>query len=79
MKPRKTLWYILALLLIASLTLAACAPQATPAPTEAPTEPQATAEPTTPPAAGMPEVDFAYFPGGYLEQAINGDFSGTSV
>jgi basic membrane protein A len=50
---KKFLFHLMAVLVIASMVLAACAPAATPAPTEAPApaEPQAPAEPAEPQAA----------------------------
>ena len=66
-------WYgILVLVMLLSLVLAACAtkePTATPEPTKA-------VEPTK---AEMPEVGFPVMPGGYLEKAIAGEYSGTEV
>jgi alpha-glucoside transport system substrate-binding protein len=64
--------------LVAALVLAACAP----APTAAPVEPVAPAPtqapaPTEPPA--MPEAPFTVMPGGALEEALNGTYSGTTV
>jgi alpha-glucoside transport system substrate-binding protein len=68
------------LLLVASMFVAACAPAA--APTAAPVEPAvpaATEAPaaTEPPA--MPEVSFPYLPGGALEEALKGTYTGTTV
>jgi alpha-glucoside transport system substrate-binding protein len=46
-------------------------------------EPEPTEVPSEPAAAGAmeepAEVDFAVMPGGFLEQALNGDFAGTTV
>jgi alpha-glucoside transport system substrate-binding protein len=77
MKSKRTLWNLLALMLVAALLLAACQPQATPAPTTEPGPPAET-QPPAPPAE-MPEVDFDYLPGGYLERALAGEFAGTRV
>jgi alpha-glucoside transport system substrate-binding protein len=68
------------LTLVASMFVAACAPAA--APTAAPVEPAvpaATEAPaaTEPPA--MPEVSFPYLPGGALEEALKGTYTGTTV
>ncbi len=64
MKTTRTIWSIATMILIASVVLAACGPAATP--TAAPTE-------------EMPEVGFAVMPGGALERAIKGEFTGTTV
>jgi alpha-glucoside transport system substrate-binding protein len=80
MKSNKPLWFVLSMMLMLALALAACAPQATQAPTTAPTEPPAA---TQPPAAtsggGAATAEFPMISGGYLEQAVNGDFAGTTV
>ncbi|GAB4155297.1 MAG: ABC transporter substrate-binding protein [Candidatus Promineifilaceae bacterium] len=73
---KKTMWVILALILI--LALAACtgggqeATTEAPAATEAPTEEEPTEEPAM-------EVSFAVMPGGFLERALKGEFAGTTV
>jgi alpha-glucoside transport system substrate-binding protein len=81
MTKKFTLWSLLGLLVIASLILAACAPQATPEATEPPVvEPETPAEteaPEAPPAEQM--GDFTYFPGGFLEKALAGEYTGTEV
>ncbi len=74
MKSNKSLWFILSVLVVASMVLAACQPAATPTP--AATEPPAT-EPTS--GGEMPAVDFDYPAGGYLERALSGEFKGTTV
>ena len=75
MRTKKALWVLLITLTILAFVASACAPAAAPAPaTEAPAAPAATEAP----AAASP-VDFAIRPGGFLEQAVNGDFKGTSV
>jgi alpha-glucoside transport system substrate-binding protein len=94
MKKKSLLWSVMSIAVLASMLLASCAPATTEAPpateapateapaTEAPTE-AATESPTeaateapTQPAADVP---FAVMPGGALEQAINGEFTGTTV
>ncbi len=47
-------------------------------PAEVVEEPAEEAE-TEEPTAEMAEVPFAVMPGGFLEQALNGDFAGTTV
>jgi alpha-glucoside transport system substrate-binding protein len=78
-KMKRSWFSILALLLVASLVLAACGP--TPAPTQAPapTAVPETGEVVEEPPAVMPDVGFAVIPGGYLERALAGEFSGTTV
>jgi alpha-glucoside transport system substrate-binding protein len=87
MKTTRTFWSILTMIIVASLMFAACAPAATeepaaPAPTQAPAAtavPAETEEPTEEPAEEMPEVSFAVMPGGALEEALKGTYSGTTV
>jgi alpha-glucoside transport system substrate-binding protein len=79
---KRKLIVILALAMALSLVLAACG--ATEEPTQAPEPTQAagaTAAPeaTTAPAGEMPQVDFAVIPGGFLEKALAGEYSGTEV
>jgi alpha-glucoside transport system substrate-binding protein len=88
---KKAIWQTLALLLIASMVLTACGQPATDVPTatEAPvmtdtpamTEaPEATEAPAT--AAPAEAYDFGEIvgpPGGFLERALAGEFSGTTV
>jgi len=63
MKTTRTFWSILTALIVASVMLAACGGAATP--TEAP--------------AQAAQVSFDVMPGGALEAAINGDYSGKTV
>jgi alpha-glucoside transport system substrate-binding protein len=91
---KKSLWHVVSLLAVVALLLAACGPAATtaaPPPTEAPeAEPTEApeAEPTEAPAATEApeateapavEVTFPVMPGGELEKALAGDYSGTTV
>jgi alpha-glucoside transport system substrate-binding protein len=79
---KKTVWHVMGLVLVTALILTACGGQPTEAPaTEAPaTEAPATEAPTEAPTeAAMPEVPFDYPPGGALEAAIKGEYSGTTV
>ena len=74
-------WVIFTVLITLSFIVAACAgaaPTATQAPaaTEAPVVTEAPAMTEAPAAAA---VDFAMMPGGYLEKAVNGEYSGTTV
>lgn len=87
MKTTRTFWSVLTMLIVASLLLAACGTPATEEPAM-PEEPAAPAEPTeapqeeptaAPEEPAMPEVSFDMMPGGALEQAIHGDFEGTTV
>jgi alpha-glucoside transport system substrate-binding protein len=79
MSKNKSQWFLLGFLVITALILGACS-SATETPTETPpTEaPQATQPPasTEPP---MVEPGFATIPGGFLERALAGEFSGTTV
>ena len=84
---KKHIWSLLTLVLLVSMLLAACGGQATteapaPEPTEAmeepaEPEPEEPAEPAEP--AEMPEVGFSVMPGGALEQALTGEYAGTTV
>ena len=86
MKTNRTFWSILTMLIVASMLLVACG---APAPEEPamPEEPAAPAEPTAAPEEptaapeepAMPEVSFDVMPGGALEQAVKGEFDGTTV
>jgi len=74
----KMIWRIMGLALVAALVLAACAP----APTEAPPPPEApapTQAPAEPPAEPAPEAPFTVMPGGALEEALKGTYSGMTV
>ena len=51
MNTRKISWSILSVLMVMAMLVSACAPAATPAPTQAPAAPAAPAEPTKAPAA----------------------------
>jgi alpha-glucoside transport system substrate-binding protein len=75
---QKMMWRIMGLTLLAALLLAACAPAPTaePAPPEAPAPTEAPAEP---PAEPAPEAPFTVMPGGALEEALKGTYSGTTV
>ncbi len=73
---RKAISTILSVFFILSFVLAACAPKATP--TEPPVAETAAPVVTEAPPA-MPEADFAMMPGGFLERALTGEFSGTTV
>jgi alpha-glucoside transport system substrate-binding protein len=64
MKINNKMFTMLSLLVLGSIILVACGGTVTEAPTEAP---------------AMPEVGFAYAPGGALEAAVNGEYSGTTV
>jgi alpha-glucoside transport system substrate-binding protein len=85
---------LFSILLILSLVLVACGgdeeePTEEPAVTEeeaapeeeaeAPEEEEAAPEEEAMPEEEMMEVDWAVLPGGYMEQALNGDFAGTTV
>jgi alpha-glucoside transport system substrate-binding protein len=74
---QKMLWRIMGLTILAALLLAACAPAPTEAPPpEAPAPTAAPAEPTAEPA---PEAPFTVMPGGALEEALKGTYTGTTV
>ncbi|MGD2078925.1 MAG: ABC transporter substrate-binding protein, partial [Chloroflexota bacterium] len=79
---------LFSILLVLSLVLAACGgeeeePTEAPAPTEEAAPEEATPEEAAPEEEDMAEepmeVSFDYPAGGFLEQAINGDFEGTTV
>ncbi|MGZ9234506.1 MAG: carbohydrate ABC transporter substrate-binding protein [Anaerolineales bacterium] len=88
MNKKSLLWLMVSLMVLASMILASCAPATTEAPatqppaTEPPaTEPPATEAPATEaPATEAPaEVSFPVMPGGALEEALKGTYSGTTV
>jgi alpha-glucoside transport system substrate-binding protein len=68
---------VVSLVLLAAFLLTACAQPAATA-TTAPQNTQPPAATATTAPAG-PEVDFAVMPGGALERAIQGEFTGTTV
>ena len=77
---KKNFWIIVALTVILALGVAACSSGGTESPTEAPAATEGPMEaPTEAPMEEMPAVDFAYRSGGFLERAINGEFTGTTV
>ena len=83
MNTKKSIWLLLTLVLVFAFVLAACGgDEATEAPVE-PEEPAETEEamPEEPKEseAEMPEVSFPYPAGGYLEQALTGEYAGTTV
>ena len=82
---KRTFFITILLIFALSLTLAACGGDDEPAPepTEAPAVEEPAEEPAAEPAAEEPaeepaaepmEAAFPYPPGGFLEQAMNGDF-----
>ncbi len=79
MLKKSKIWTLLGVMVMMAMIFTACAP-ATEAPTEAPPEPEVEAtEPMEEPEPEMPEVSFPMMPGGYLERAVAGEFSGTEV
>jgi alpha-glucoside transport system substrate-binding protein len=79
---KRSLFSILALLLAVSMVLAACGATEAPAePTAAPEQPTAAPEqPTAAPTTGAaPSAPFTVMPGGYLEKAVAGEYTGTTV
>ncbi|OGO34599.1 MAG: ABC transporter substrate-binding protein [Chloroflexi bacterium RBG_16_57_11] len=82
MQAKKALWQLMGILVILAMVLAACQPAATPAPaTEAPApiETQAPAETEAPSTGEMPAGEFPVMPGGELEKALAGEYTGTTV
>jgi alpha-glucoside transport system substrate-binding protein len=84
MITRKTIWALMALMMVLLMGLAACQAQPTAAPaTEAPPAPAPTQPPaaTEPPATtgGGATAEIAGPPGGFLERALAGEFTGTTV
>ena len=78
MNKRSVLWTLAGLTVMASMILSACGPAA--APTEAPAAAtEAPAAATEAPAAPAVEVPFTVMPGGALEEALKGTYSGTTV
>jgi alpha-glucoside transport system substrate-binding protein len=78
---KKSHWFLIGVLVVVALVIGACA-TSTPEPTEAPAEPTTAPEPTEVMAETeepMAETDYAVIPGGFLEQALAGEFSGTTV
>jgi len=82
----KRFWFLMGLVTILALVLAACASPATPAPTEAPqpepTEAPPAAEteaPVTEPTAACTTELWTALPGGALEKAYNGELEGKVV
>jgi len=80
MNKKKSILFLLSIMLVFAMLMTACGGDEA---TEAPPVEEETEEVMTEEPPGeeeeMPEVGFDYLPGGYLEQAINGDFSGTTV
>ncbi len=87
---KRSIFTLVALVVIASMLLLACGatpePTSAPAPTEAAPEATTAPEPTTAPEATEPEpavegveAPFAVMAGGFLERALAGEFSGTTV
>ena len=74
---KRTLFSIVALLVVLSMLLAACG--STPEPTEAPVVEPTKAPEVEPIMAPEVEVDFPVLPGGFLEKAIAGEYAGTEV
>ena len=90
MTKNKALWTILAIFVVFALVLSACGPSETEAPAEEPAaeEPAAEEPAEEEPVAEepeeemeeeMPAVEFAVIPGGELEKALAGEYSGTTV
>jgi alpha-glucoside transport system substrate-binding protein len=84
MFKKNALWYLLAIMMVLALVVGACKPAETPTeepmepePEEPAPEPEEPEEPAEP--EEMPDVDFPVIPGGFLERALAGEFSGTTV
>jgi len=75
MKTKKTIWILIATLMVMVTVLVACGPKETEAPAVEPEVEEPEAEMEEP----MAEVDFAYPSGGFLEKAIAGEYAGTTV
>lgn len=69
-------WMLISFLLVLAMALVACGGGGT---TTEPAAPAADTPVAEAPAAEMPMVDFAVLPGGFLERALKGEFSGTTV
>jgi alpha-glucoside transport system substrate-binding protein len=78
MNKRSLLWTLAGLMVVASMILSACGPAATEAPPP-PEAPAPTAAPTEAPAEPAPEAPFTVMPGGALEEALKGTYSGTTI
>ncbi len=81
MHAKKALWQLMGIMVVISMILVACQPAATPAPaTEAPA-PVATEAPAEPAAPEEPAAtgEFPVMPGGALEKAMAGEYTGTTV
>ena len=84
MSGKKNFWLIFSTLVIMTMLIAACGGgrQATEAPaTQAPavTEAPATEAPTEPTGGQPPAGGINAMPGGFLEKALAGEYSGTTV
>jgi len=82
MNSKKNIWFLLGTLMVMAMLIAACGGAATTtAPTEAPPveEPAATEPPAEAPPEEAPTTEFAVMPGGFLEKALAGEYSGTEV
>ena len=82
---KRSMFSLIALLVVIGMVLTACGGAEAPEPTEAPAAAEPTkapeaAEPTMAPEAGeMAEADFPMIPGGFLEKAVAGEYAGTEV
>ncbi len=77
---RKRLWLIVGLLLALSFVLVACGGGGEEPAAQQPAAEEPAAEPAAEePMEEMAEVDFPVIAGGYLERALKGEFSGTTV
>lgn len=84
MNRRSKFWALGSLMIMLSMILAACGggatqTQAPAAPTSAPAANPTDVPTTVPEAPAMPEVSFDVMPGGALEEALKGTYSGTTV
>jgi alpha-glucoside transport system substrate-binding protein len=88
MTKKKALWSMLAIFVIFAFVISACGPEATEAPPE-PEEPAVEEPAAEEPAAEepaeeemeeeMPAMEITAAPGGFLEKALAGEYSGTTV